>query len=55
MNSFFIIIIIVIIIIKKNNRVMKEKYETFFRPIYVDQIPHKSLGAHVNVFSNKLN
>ncbi len=25
----------------------------FFRPIYVDQIPHKSLGSHVNVFSNK--
>ncbi len=27
----------------------------FFRPIYVDQIPHKSLGSHVNVFSNKPN
>ncbi len=40
----------------KNNEARKEKSETqFFRPIYVDQIPHKSLVAHVNVFSNKPN
>ncbi len=38
------------------NGARKEKSETpFFRPIYVGQIPHKSLGSHVNVFSNKPN
>ena len=26
----------------------------FFRPIYVDQVPHKSVVVFVDVFSNKL-
>ncbi len=33
---------------KKNLR-----HPAFFRPVYVDQIPHKSLGSQVNVFLNK--
>ena len=34
---------------------MKEKLRhRFFKAIYVDQIPRKSLSVHVNVFANKL-
>ena len=34
---------------------MKEKSEKpFFRPMYVNQLPHEPLGVCITVFANKL-